>query len=312
MVSTLINPKIILGTWINFHEEKKDFDSISELFNHAWSSGIRDFDTANNYGGGQAEINLGKCLVNKPRTQFRVNSKVFFPTVETNTNKGLSRQNIIQNVDESLDRLKMNFLDLYICHRFDPDVPLDETIQAMGELINHGKIKSWGISQWPIEQIINTVKICDESQMPKPKVSQFGLNILNQSDFKSKLRPILLKLGIDMQAHSPLAGGFLTCKYLDNLSSGRFQEKNYAWLKERWFTAKNISFLEKFSLLANQLNLSCTELALQWIFSQNVESVVMGFSSIQQIDIAISVQKKTPNVQVLSRLESLSKEFALF
>jgi aryl-alcohol dehydrogenase-like predicted oxidoreductase len=198
--------EIGLGGWLTFGNAL-DKTIARSIFKKAFDVGINFFDTANAYAGGKCEEAWGTLLKDYPRNTYVLATKLFFPTSQGVNDRGLSRKHIMEQVNISLRRLKTDYIDLYQCHRFDPETPLEETIRAMDDLVHQGKILYWGFSQWSAEQIESCLKVCGERYY-KPKGSQPQYNAIERQA-ESKVFPLCHQAGI---GHPRAAGRPTTSK----------------------------------------------------------------------------------------------------
>ena len=204
--------EISLGGWLTFDDE--DTRSAGRaVIDKAFDCGINFFDTANVYGQGVCETLWGGMLANYRRSSFVLATKVFFPMGEGPNDRGLSRKHIMEQCEASLKRLDTDYIDLYQCHRQDPETPLEETIRAMDDLIHQGRIHHWGFSCWSPENIRRTFEICAENGYYAPVSSQPKYNLLNRG-IEEEVVPLCLEYGAGQVVFCPLEQGLLTGKYV--------------------------------------------------------------------------------------------------
>lgn len=271
-----------LGGWTTFGGTVKDFTSVRSILRLAYEAGINFFDIADIYAKGESERIMGGALKDFPRHELVISSKVFWPMSEDINDKGLSRKHILESVNKSLQRIGTDYLDIYFCHRYDPETPVEETVRIMDDLIHHGKILYWGTSEWTAEQIQEAMDVCDKGGYYKPQVEQPQYNLLVRDKFETNVQPKALQHGMGLVTWSPLASGMLTGKYDKGVNDGRLSRID--WLKDTFYTEKNSQRVWEFKSIADKLECSRTQLALAWTAAQNgVSSVILGATSIEQL-----------------------------
>jgi len=181
--------EISLGAWVTFGAQIEE-DIVSDLIHFAYENGINFFDNADVYADGQAEIVMGKAIKDLPREALVISSKVFAPTMPGPNGRGLSRKHIIESIDASLRRLQLDYLDLYYCHRVDPDTPLEEVIFTMTHLIERGKILYWGTSEWTGAQISQAFGIARQYNLIPPTMEQPQYNMFHRQLMENEIAPL--------------------------------------------------------------------------------------------------------------------------
>ena len=204
---------IALGTWFTYGEDMVDADVARQILETAYELGVNYIDLADEYGWGEAERQVGAIVKPLPRHTLVLASKVFFPMSDDVNDRGLSRKHIMESIDRSLRRLGTDYLDIYFCHRFDANTPLEETVRAMHDLIQQGKILYWGTSEWSTLQILEAHLICERDRLHKPRVEQSQYSMLVRQHVEDELLPVVRRHGIGLVVVSPLAHGLLTGKY---------------------------------------------------------------------------------------------------
>ena len=207
---------LCFGAWLAFGQQVGPREA-GELIALAWGHGINFFDNAEGYGNGEAERVMGEALraLGLPRDGFCVSSKVCFGSVENPrpTQRGLSRKHVFDACHAALRRLQVDYLDLYYCHRPDPDTPVEETVWAMDSLIRHGKVLYWGTSEWPAARIREAATIARKHHLHGPTMEQPQYNLLHRQRVELEYAPLYAELGLGTTTWSPLASGLLTGKY---------------------------------------------------------------------------------------------------
>ena len=263
-----------LGSWLTYGESV-DETMTQRCVDAAFALGVNFFDTANGYAKGEAERVLGRALRSRNRDEFILATKWFFPTGTGPSARGLSRKHIFDACDASLRRLGLDSIDVYQCHRFDPDTPLLETIAAMTDLIRLGKIRYWGFSQWSAQQISEAVQIADANGLVRPLSDQARYNILDR-EIESGVMQACSAAGIGILAYSPLAQGVLTGKYVDGIPAGSRASNPAAAEGMKWrLTPEDRSRVQRLSAIAGDLGMDTATLALAWCLRMDVVATVI-------------------------------------
>lgn len=271
-----------LGGWTTFGGSVKDFTSIRSILHTAYESGINFFDIADVYAKGDAERMMGGALKELPRHELIISSKVFWPMSEDINDKGLSRKHILESVNKSLQRIGTDYLDIYYCHRYDPDTPVEETIRIMDDLIHHGKILYWGTSEWTGDQIQEAMEICERWGYYKPQVEQPQYNLITREKFERDVEPKASYYGMGLTTWSPLASGLLTGKYDDGIREGRLSKVD--WLRETLYNDTNLQRVRDMKKIADRMECTRGQLALAWISAQpGISSVILGATNVEQL-----------------------------
>lgn len=293
-----------LGGWTTFGGTVKDFTSVRSILRLAYESGINFFDIADIYAKGESEKIMGSALKDFPRHELVISSKVFWPMSDDINDKGLSRKHIVESVNKSLQRIGTDYLDIYFCHRYDPETPVEETVRTMDDLIHHGKILYWGTSEWTSEQIQEAIDICNKGGYYKPQVEQPQYNLINREKFETDVRPKAQEHGMGLVTWSPLASGMLTGKYENSLTEGRLSKMD--WLRESILTDNNTERVRKMKTIADALECSRGQLALAWLaYQASLTSVILGATSIEQLQENLGALKVKMTPEVDADLKTL-------
>jgi voltage-dependent potassium channel beta subunit len=300
-----------LGSWLTFGKQIEDVVA-ERLMAIAYERGVNFFDNAEIYARGQSEIVMGKILkkFNWDRSTYVVSSKVFFGDGGKLPNQtGLSRKHVFEACDAALKRLQVEYLDLFYCHRPDPNTPIAETVWAMNHLISQGKIFYWGTSEWSAQQIMEAHMVAKEYQLIGPTVEQPQYNMLHRDKMEVEFLPIFRGIGMGTTIWSPLASGLLTRKYLDKYPPNtRLSIEGMEWLKERNLTPERIQKVVAISQLADNLDVSLPRLGIAWcLVNPNVTSVILGASKEEQLVETLTSIEVMPllTVEVLQQLETI-------
>ncbi len=293
-----------LGGWTTFGGSVKDAADVKGILRLAYDSGVNFFDIADVYANGESEKIMGAALKEFPRHELVISSKVFWPMSEDINDKGLSRKHILESVDKSLKRIGTDYLDIYFCHRFDPETPLEETIRAMDHLVHSGKVLYWGTSEWTAEQLSAAYEICERGGYYKPQVEQPQYNLINRQKVEENLLPRTRQLGLGVVTWSPLASGLLTGKYENGVQGGRLSRME--WLKEAIYTKQNIERVKLMKNIAEELRCSRTQLALAWVAGQEgISSVILGATSTEQLQENLGALKVAFSPEVDRELKKI-------
>lgn len=288
--------EIAFGSWLNFSSGPQK-DAAIACVHRALDRGITLIDTANVYGRGAAEEVLGEALAGIKRDSYVLATKLFFPM--SSTDKGLSRAQIVKQLDASLARLRVSHVDLYQCHRYDPETPLEETMRALSEVVKAGKVRYLGFSEWPVDRVQAALAI---PNVEKFVSSQPQYSLLHR-DPEHALIPLSIGAGISQIVWSPLAQGVLTGKYLPGAAVPRdSRAANTAingFIKPEWLQPKVLEAVQRLKPLALQAGLTPAQFALAWVLRQpNVASAITGASRPEQVDenAAASGQAVSPDL----------------
>ena len=277
------------GSWITFAKQVDDTVS-DQLMGLAYDSGINFFDNAEVYSRGESEKMMGRILKKKnwERSSYVVSSKVFFGwRGEANkpNQTGLSRKHIVEACDEALERLQLDYLDLFFCHRPDKNVPIEEVVRTMNTLIQGGKILYWGTSEWSGAEIAEAHMVARESHLEGPAMEQPQYNLFERYKMEVDYFTIFKNIGMGTTIWSPLASGLLTGKYNDGIPEGsRLALEGFDWLKDRTLSEQRIESVRKLDVVAKELNTTLATLAIAWcIRNPNVTTAILGATKEAQL-----------------------------
>jgi voltage-dependent potassium channel beta subunit len=292
------------GSWVTFHKQIED-NTADSLMGIAYDEGINFFDNAEGYALGESELMMGRVLKQKKweRSSYIVSSKVFFGWRKNNkpNQTGLSRKHIFEACHEALQRLQLDYLDLFFCHRPDPKVPIEEVVWTMHNLIQQGKILYWGTSQWSGAEIMEAHRVAQQYKLIGPSMEQPQYNMFERYKVEMDYQPVYKNAGLGTTIWSPLAAGFLTGKYLQGIpEDSRLAITGFDWLKDRWLQEEKINKLKKLVALADSLGVSMASLAIAWtIKNPQVTTAILGATKKEQL---------IENLKALETLKILSPE----
>lgn len=297
--------EIALGAWITIGSQIDEKIS-SDLIHAAYDQGINFFDNADAYANGQAEIVMGKAIKDLPREALIISSKVFWPTMPGPNGRGLSRKHMTESLNASLKRMEVDYLDIYYCHRYDPDTPVEEVVSTMNTFIQQGKILYWGTSEWEASQITHARGLARQFNLIPPVVEQPQYNMFHRKRVEEELTPVCREFGIGLTTWSPLYFGILTGKYNDGIPEGsRASLDNMSWIRDR-ITDDKIEKVKSLTALANELEITTAQLAIAWLLRRKeVSAVITGATRLEQLDenlLAAEAQEKLTD-DVLERIE---------
>jgi len=300
------------GAWVTFGRQVGR-SLARDLLAMAHDHGVNFFDNAETYNHGVAETLMGDVLADLrfPRDSYCVSSKVYFGAAENPlpTQRGLSRKHVIEACHQALQRLRVEHLDLYFCHRPDPDTPIEETVGAMDTLVRQGKVLYWGTSEWPAEAIAEAHRIARENHMFAPTMEQPQYNLLHRERVEQEYAPLYDAYGMGTTIWSPLASGLLTGKYNDGVPSDtRLSQPGYEWLREAILEqgGDRIEKVRRLVPIASDLGVSMAQLAVAWcLVNPHVSTVMLGASKLEQLKHNLEALDVLPRLdaQVMKRIE---------
>lgn len=285
--SGVLLPKVSLGFWHNFGGGDP-YERSRAITHYAFDHGITHFDLANNYGPpyGSAEETMGRLITDdfRPyRDELFIATKAGYDMWEGPYGSWGSRKHIMASLDQSLKRMNLDYVDLFYSHRYDPNTPLEETLQAMADIVHSGKALYLGISRWPLEALRFADKYLRERNVPI-LIYQGKLNMLNREPQQEGIIDYCAEHGIGFISFSPLAQGLLTDRYLHGIPEGSRMSKE-KFLRHDMLTPELLEHLQQLNKQAEERGETLAEMALSWILEQKgVTSVLVGASSVEQLE----------------------------
>lgn len=283
--------ELSFGAWVTFGNQIGRSQA-RELIATAWDHGINFFDNAEVYAKGEAERIMGDVIADLrlPRDGYCVSSKAFFGSArEPRPNQtGLSRKHLHDACHAALKRLRVDYLDLFLCHRPDPDVPIIETVSAMDHLIRQGKVMYWGTSEWPAAGIREAVRLARAHHLHAPTLEQPQYNLLHRQRVEQEYLPLYGDCGLGLTTWSPLASGWLSGKYRQGTpADSRFAVAAYDGLRERTLGAPELQRerrIDAFVGFARTIGVAPAPLAIAWCLrNPHVSTVLLGASKPAQL-----------------------------
>jgi len=298
--------EISLGSWLTYGGYVERDNAVKSI-KTAYDLGINFFDTANVYERGAAEELVGKALKEYPRESYVLATKAFWPMGEGPNDRGLSRKHVIEQANASLKRLGHDYVDIFYCHRHDPDTPLHETLRAIDDLIRQGKVLYAGVSEWQASQIAEALGVADRYLLDRIVVNQPIYNMFERY-IEKEVIPLSERSGIGQVVFSPLAQGLLTGKYT---SASEIPQDSRAakleWVR-KGITEEKVAKVKQLEGIAAEMEISVGNLALAWILSkQNVASALVGASRPEQVTENAKASGIELSEEVLARIEEILK-----
>lgn len=281
-------PLVSLGLWHNFGSEDP-FDVARDMLLHAWDRGVTHFDIANNYGPvpGSAEITFGKVLredLAAHRDGMIISSKAGYWMWDGPYGNGGSRKYMISSCDQSLKRTGLEYFDIFYSHRYDPNTPIEETMQALVDIVRSGKALYAGISNYPADKQQECYDYLRTAHVPCV-IGQYKASILCPNTLHENL-PVANENGSGFICFSPLAQGLLTNRYLNGIPAGSRASKN-VFLRPEHVTDEAIAMAQRLGAIAAERGQTLAQMAVAWLLAQDVTSVIVGASSVAQLEDTI-------------------------
>lgn len=279
--------RLSLGSWLTFGKQI-DEQLVEKLMVMAYDHGINFYDNAEIYARGMSETVMGKVLkkLGWNRDSYLISSKVFFGTGGTwPTQRGLSRKHVVEGCHQALDRLQVDYLDLFYCHRPDKTTPIEETVWAMHQLIQQGKILYWGTSEWSAQEIMEAHMFARQNHLIGPTMEQPEYNMFCREKVEVEYEQMYKTVGLGTTIWSPLASGILTGKYNTEFPKDtRLGMEGLEWLRDKNLNSDRIKKAQALNKIASEIDTSLTKMSLAWCLkNQNVSSVILGASKETQL-----------------------------
>jgi aryl-alcohol dehydrogenase-like predicted oxidoreductase len=300
--SSLKVSEISLGSWLTYGVGIERERAI-QCVHHALDLGINFLDTANVYGKGAAEALLGEALAGVSRGRYVLATKLFGPM--TDTDRGLSRAQVFKQLDASLKRLRVDYVDLYQCHRYDENAPLQETMTALTEVVRQGKVRYLGFSEWSPQHVVDALAIPDVERFVS---SQPQYSMLWRRP-EEKVIPLCRANGISQIVWSPLAQGVLSGKYAPGAQlppNTRASSAAMSGFISHWLRPELLSAVEQLKPLAREANATMAQFALAWVLREpNVASAIVGASRPEQLDENVAAAGLRVDPALFQRAEQI-------
>jgi voltage-dependent potassium channel beta subunit len=301
------------GSWVSFGAQL-DTGMARDCLAAAREAGVNFFDNAEAYAGGESERIMGAAIAELgwARESYVVSSKFFWGLTEgVNTRNTLNRKYLMHAIDGSLERFGLDFLDVVFCHRPDPETPIEETVEAMSDIIESGRAHYWGVSEWSADEIRAAWDIADRRNLRKPVTEQPQYHLFERRKVEREYARLYDDIGLGLTTWSPLASGLLTGKYLDGVpTDSRAALKGYEWLKDSLTDERRNGQVRELIGVADELGVSVAQLAIAWCAANpHVSTVITGASRPEQVienmGALRALEQLTPELR--SRIESICR-----
>ncbi len=298
------------GSWVTF-KAQVDLPLAVKMMQTAYDAGVNFFDNAEVYANGASEEIMGDALkkLSWSRDSFTVSSKAFWGG-QLPTQKGLSRKHLTDACHAALRRLKVDYLDLFFCHRPDESTPIEETVRTMSDLIHQGKVLYWGTSEWTAQQIMEAYSVARQYGLIPPTMEQPEYNMFRRDKVESDFRRLYTEIGLGTTIWSPLASGLLTGKYNRGIpKASRVNLPGYGWLKQGFESEEGQEKIRKagaLQLIADEIGHSLTNMSLAWCAANpNVSTIILGASKLSQLEENLKALEALPalTAEVMEKIE---------
>ena len=298
---------VALGAWTTYGDSVQDRARVTRIVERALEGGVTYFDNADVYARGEGERILTGVLrdLGVPRHHLVLSSKVFWPMSDHPNDRGLSRKHVLESIDRSLERMGLEHLDLYFAHRYDPETPMHEIVEAFSDVVRSGRAHYWGTSEWTADQIAEAHATAKASGWVAPIVEQPNYSMLHRERVEERIVPVARRTGVGLVTFSPLAMGMLTGKYDEGVPEGsRFA--NVPRFGERLLTEANRRRVLALKQVADELGVSRAKLALAWVLREpQVASVITGATDVAQIEENLGAAELDLPDEVVARIDRI-------
>ncbi|KYG27715.1 aldo/keto reductase family protein [Alkalihalobacillus trypoxylicola] len=298
--------EVSLGSWLTYGKTVED-QLAEQTIHKAYELGINFFDSANVYERGKGERVMSQALKSYPRESYVITTKAFWPMGEGPNDRGLSRKHVFEQVHASLKRMDLDYIDIFYCHRYDPETPVEETLRTIDDLVRQGKILYAGVSEWSAAQIEEAVKIADQFLLDRIIVNQPQYNMFHRY-IEKEVIPVSDKHGIGQVVFSPLAQGVLTGKYKGNQipEDSRASKSSINQFIKGMINEDVLQKVDQLDHLAKELDITLPSLALSWILRQpNVASTLIGASRPSQVEENVKAIDIILADEVIQKIEEI-------
>lgn len=297
--------ELSLGAWTTYGDSVRDLEKIRAITRIAYDGGINFFDNADVYATGQAEEVMGEVLAEYPRHTLVLSSKAYWPMSDDVNDRGLSRKHLRSSIDQSLRRLRVDYLDLYFAHRYDEGTPMDEIVSTFSGMVDQGKILYWGTSEWSAARIAEAVAFANGNGLHPPAVEQPQYSMLYRQRVEEQILPAAAAGGLGIVVWSPLAMGMLTGKYDDGMPEGARLTTNDGF-RERIVNDENRRRVVSLRAVADELGVSRAQLALAWVLrTDSVTSAITGATRPEQIEESLGATGLDIPVDQVARIDEI-------
>ncbi len=298
---------ISLGAWLTFGSSHVQEQQSIACIHRAIEQGVNFIDVADMYSLGRGEEVVGKAVKDYKRSDLVISTKAYWPMSDNVNDRGLSRKHITESVNKSLKRFDMDYIDIFFCHRPDPEVPVDETIRAIEDLIHQGKVLYWGTSMWTAKDIDGAYEALKTLNMNRPIVEQPVYNMLDRNFVEGSLEDSVGRHGMGLVVFSPLAEGVLTGKYNDGIpADSRGNDPQASWFKSEQLAEDRLSKTRGISALAKEMGVTTASLALAWTLKNpHVASAITGATKPEHVDANLKALDVKITPEINQKIEAI-------
>jgi voltage-dependent potassium channel beta subunit len=296
---------ISLGAWTTYGDSVQDRKLVREIIEKAIENGVNFFDNADIYAKGKAETMMAEALEGFERQGLVLSTKVFWPMSEGVNDRGLSRKHIMESIDNSLTRMNTDYVDIYFAHRYDPETPLEEIIEAFSDVVRSGQAHYWGTSEWSGAQIAEAHTYAKANGLVAPVTEQPQYSMLYRERVEGEILPVTGQKGIGLVVWSPLAMGMLTGKYDEGVpEDSRFgRSANFG---ERYMNEDNARRVRELKGVADELGTTRAQLALAWVLRhEGVSSVITGATKVEQLLDNVAAAELELSEEIIERIDAI-------
>lgn len=296
---------ISLGAWLTYGSDAVENETAAQCIRTAVENGVNYIDVADAYARGAAEEVVGRVIKDFQRSDLVISTKAYWPMSDNINDRGLSRKHLFESVHKSLRRFGTDYVDLFFCHRFDAETPVEETVRALDDLIHQGKILYWGTSMWSAANINEAVGTARAINAYRPIVEQPLYNMLDRAGVEGELERAVHQNSMGLVVWSPLAQGVLTGKYNEGIPQGSRADQ-ISWVKERQLTEERLSKARRLTALAQEIGTTPAALALAWALQhRDVSSVITGASKPTQVIENLRALDVTITAEMNAQIEEI-------
>ena len=306
--------ELSFGSWVTF-KNQVDVKAAVEIMSAAYDAGVNFFDNAEVYASGKSEEVMGAALkqLKWRRSSYLVTTKFFWGLNDgINERNTLNRKRLIEGINGSLERFKLDYVDVIYCHRPDKTTPIEETVWAMHNIIEWGKAMYWGTSEWSAAEIVEAIAIAEKHHLHKPVTEQPQYNLFERGRMLGEYVRFYQDYGYGSTIWSPLASGLLTGKYNNGIpKNSRGALKGYEWLHDSLKNKEKLAKVAALGKIAEELDCTTAQLALAWCLKNpNVSTVITGATSVKQLKENMKAAEVAPKI-TLEVLEKIDKAFGV-
>ncbi|RRD95371.1 aldo/keto reductase [Clostridiales bacterium COT073_COT-073] len=298
--------ELTFGSALTIGTENLSIEYASSLIDKAWELGIRSFDLSNNYGDGKAEELVMQVLKKYPRQEYVISTKGSWPVGDTVYHMGLSRKHILWAFEESLKRMKVDYMDIYYAHRYYDDVPMEEIVRTFNYLIQTGKVRYWATSEWPVHALQNCLETCERLGLEKPILEQSFYSFAVEKVKTNGVKQFCEENGIGLLGFGTLAQGVLTGKYRNGIpkDSRIAKSEKIKYSKTINIYEQNKERIDKFLELCEEYSTDSTAVALQWSIKNKIYPVI-GASKPEQLESCVLALEDNISEELWKKLEQV-------